>query len=459
MALVPLRLGPLTAKGFHVLRSGVRWLCRDGHGCRPGEIIAFCNIALTPAARDERNSSAAQPFADEIRDLQVAFAATARGRLRKSAASSRGGFLDLQPDHQFWTPDFVIGHLETASNEDAVTDSAESQLQLLMLAGRRTTELAEVRSGLLTGWHDRARAWWGGKDGERGTLLSLGICEQLGIIRGEKNAFLEFFDAAEGPAQVLFVPDDALVPCAQILTQQLHRTRADQLAIASDFVKSFAEGKVAPIGKGWIFAGALLSALQRSPLTERYPILTREGVSETGPANAVLLSLNSEAPVILRHKRLGYCISCHRFRMAETGPAVRSWLQNNFETVRRTIDEIRADYCRLIDAVRAKSDMKFLIMNMMSTSGYEDVYNYAPFDEPMGDSLASVHGKEMNLMLHDLAHERDISIVDVDAIAAELGAAAHLPDGIHASGQLQTELRSEILRILRGLGIPGFGPR
>jgi hypothetical protein len=50
------------------------------------------------------------------------------------------------------------------------------------MAGRRVTELAEGRSGLLTGWHDRSRARSVEDDGPVGTLLSLGICEMLGVI-------------------------------------------------------------------------------------------------------------------------------------------------------------------------------------------------------------------------------------------------------------------------------------
>ncbi len=56
-------------------------------------------------------------------------------------------------------------------------------------------------------------------------------------------------------------------------------------------------------------------------------------------------------------------------------------------------------------------------------------------------------------MLHDLAEKADIEIVDVDAIAAGLGAAAHLPDGVHQSGLMQDEVRWEILHILEQRGL------
>jgi hypothetical protein len=84
----------------------------------------------------------------------------------------------------------------------------------------------------------------------------------------------------------------------------------------------------------------------------------------------------------------------------------------------------------------------------MSRGGREDIFSYAAFDPPMGDTLASVAAKELNLMLEDLAEDLGVGIVDVDAIAAEIGGAAHLPDGIHQSGLMQAMMRAEILGLM-----------
>ncbi|MEO8304050.1 MAG: hypothetical protein ABI724_08015 [Betaproteobacteria bacterium] len=452
MTSIPLRLGTLGAYGFAVQRSGIRWLCDEGHDCRPGEVIAYCNIGLVPSGRSIR---AWDPFVDEQRDFQVAFAPRIAGRLRKAADSSRGGFLDLQQFYQHWSHDYIIGHLE-APTGDRVADDGTDSLRLLFVAGRRTTELAEVRSGLLTGWHDRSRAWWGDGDDAPGTVLSMGICELAGVIRGERSAFLELFAAVPGPAHAIYNADDALVPCARVALEQMHRTTAEFDAIAADFAKTFASGSVIPSPGDWMFGAALLSALRHSPLTATHDTLTRTGLRRNLPVDAVILSLHAEPTVVLRHRRLGYAVNCHGFRIAQAGPGVREWLHTQFEPVSRTPDDIRCDLRELIDTVRARGDMRVLILNSMSTSGFEDVYTYAPFDRPMRDTLSSVRSKEMNLMLHDLARERDVSIVDVDTIAAELGAAAHLPDGVHASGPLQAEVREEILRLLAGHRVPGF---
>jgi hypothetical protein len=87
----------------------------------------------------------------------------------------------------------------------------------------------------------------------------------------------------------------------------------------------------------------------------------------------------------------------------------------------------------------------------MSTSGFEDITSYSSFDAPLGETLENISAKEMNLMLHDLADECDFSIVDVDAIAAYLGGAENLPDGIHHSAEMQAMVRSEIIHILNNV--------
>jgi hypothetical protein len=161
-----------------------------------------------------------------------------------------------------------------------------------------------------------------------------------------------------------------------------------------------------------------------------------------------------------RHRRLGYTFHCHDYRLNDAGPAFRSWMRSSFEPVFRGVDDIRADYRALVDVIRAGSPAtRILICNAMSTSGLEDLQTYVGFDEPMGDALSSVRCRDLNLMLHDLARERDIDIIDVDAIAAELGGAHAIRDGVHQNGEMQSQVRQEILRTLRTRGVPGFAPR
>jgi hypothetical protein len=452
---VALRLPALTVPGHNVERSGVRWLRDDGHACRAGEVVAYCNVGVRsgPGLRQR-----VRPFGEEERDFQAAIATRVPGTLRHAAGSSEGGFHDQYEYQHAWAPEAAIAHVECAAQDlPPGVDADGVTTRLLMLAGRRATEIAEVRTGLLAGWHNRHRAWWGDTEAPMGTLTCLGVCDQVGMIRGASGAYVELFEAVPGPAHVAYFPDDALVHCARVALEQWTRTPEAAQEIAADFAQTFAATRPAPSPRDWITAGAVMASLLRSPLTETFDVLTSAGLRQIAdPPDAVLLSLLAEGVFVLRHRRLGYALHLHLYRILEAGPAFQAWLRANFEQVRRTPEDIRRDYCALIDAVRARRDTQFLVLNVVSMAGGESIHCYAGFERPIGKTLGSVRLRELNLMLHDLARERNVAIVDVDAIAGELGILRHVPDAMHGSGLMQAEVRAELIRLLRERGVPGF---
>ena len=281
------------------------------------------------------------------------------------------------------------------------------------------------------------------------------------MIRGEQWAFLELFEVVSGPAHVAFVPDDVLVPSVAVLAAQLRLTQMERDRIVADAFSWFAPA-VAAAGSGcsrvladWIYAGCLLKAFCGCPLLEQADVLTATGLQRLAPADSVILSLHSEMAVHFRHKRLGYPLSLHQFRLQGVGPLVRQWLHQEFEVVKKPLKVVRREYLELIDLVRARTGACLLVLNVVSNS-MVDCFSYAPFEKPLGTTLSHIRAQEMNLMLYDLARERDISIVDVDALAVELGGAKHIPDRVHASGPLQEKLRTQMVRSLRDRGIFGF---
>ena len=176
VGLIDLPLGPLVTDSFLIQRSGIRWLVPDLHRCRAGEAVAFCNIGLTPRAGHRPTQ---MPFSEEVRDLQVVFAPNVAGILHQQADASLGGDLDQLHFYQQWNAADSVASIKT----DGPTDRAPAW-NLSFAAGRRMTELAEDRSGLLTGWHNRrylqsrlrdiAKPEWGKTS--RWTPYSSGIC-------------------------------------------------------------------------------------------------------------------------------------------------------------------------------------------------------------------------------------------------------------------------------------------
>lgn len=450
MRRLPLLLGRAAPAGSSWQRSGIRWLVADGARCRAGEVVGYCNIGMRGGDPALKGS-----LAGEQRDLQVALALTAPGVLRHAGGASRGGFLDQMQFYDIWRDDESIGTLELDSDIVA----PELPLEHLVFAGRRALDIAEVRSGLFTGWHDRARVWWGAGDGRHGTLACLGICEQRSIVRGEASAFLELFAGARGPAHVVHHPDDALVPVAPVLLQQLSRSPVDNRAIEDDIARSFGSGPVPPAGRDHMMLGAIAGSLVRSPLAEPLTIVSPAGIEEVQHPDALLLSVLSESSLVMRHKRLGYAMQIHGYRLGSTGPAFHAWLRANFEQLRRSLADIAQDLGTLVDAVRARGTKEILVLNAVSTLGTEQVQCYASFERPLGRTLGTVRAREVNAMLHDLARSHGVRIVDCDALAAEYGGRQHIPDRVHSSGVLQQATRDEILRILHACGVPGFAPR
>jgi hypothetical protein len=432
----PLRIGPLCADGYSIFRSGIRWLIQPGQFCRANQIFAYCNISLYLTGVHLK-----VPFAEES-DLQVAFAPRTAGRIF-GAGAELGGYLSIR-DVAAWDADAVVAYVEAETEPELDVE----RLRLLMLAGRRMTGLADVHSGLLPGWHGRTRGWWCDEGAMPVSLLSLGICDVTGVVIGEQCAFAEMFEGATAPAQMIFVPDHPLAPATPILLDQLERKPAQFQAIAADMHRFMSDSTVTPTADDWMFSGAMLSVLQRSPIEDAYSLFTPWGTVQTEPAKAVLLSLSSEPQLLLRHKALGYHVYIMRHHLGAAGPVFRAWLRSAFETLKRSIDDIRSDYERLLDTMHRATGARALVINCMSTSGHEDISNYSSFDAPMSGTLSSIANKELNLMLHDIAEHRDLAIIDVDAIAADLGGAEHLPDGIHQSGPIQAALRLEILDAL-----------
>ena len=420
----------------------MNWLSEDGRPCRPGEIIAYCNLAVQG---DTRGSV----FAKEA-VLQVAFASPAGGRLHRRPGLSGGGFLDVIGAAD-WRDDETIGEIEA----DSDADDAGGDMPLLMLAGQRMGWAVDVDTGLLPGWHLAARAWWEHGDGHRRTLLNLGVCDAAGPIRGDDSGFVELFQGATFPAHVTDLTDHPAAPCAPVLLDGHGRSRTAFEALALDLQRALADFPEPPTAADWMFAGALLAQLAESPLTRTFDILTRNGLARSEPPRAILLSSCAEPRTIRRHRKLGYRLHIMRHDLDAAGPAIRAWLASAFDAVPRTLDDIAADYRRLIDTAPMQTGTRFLILNRMSTSGREDIASYTAFDEPMGAILANIAAKEINLMLHDLAREKKVAVVDVDAMAAEIGGAAHLPDGVHQSGALQDLVRGEILDILASVGPAG----
>jgi hypothetical protein len=449
-----------------LLRSGLRWLCPSGASVAAREAVAVCSIRLAPP----RGSDLPVPFGEEQNDIQVVLAPEIAGRISHRAELSRGGFQDLVGTAD-WIDREAIGSIDGGSGS--------TELYSLGLVGRRGFENGEGRGGLLSGWHERVRAFWEGSAGGRfGTVLSLGTCEQTGLFRGEDMAFLAWFARAPGPAQIVSVPDERTVHSSAVLLQHLRRSPAEAKAITEavyawigeraavadpDGFPAFQPDARAGIARGrWpgsqdlLFALHLLAeAMGASPILERTQVLTRGGIAELAPPDAIALSMGSEFSPHFRHRKTGWMIAIHGFRFGQfVGQGVMDWLRRDFDRVHRTVSDSERDLAALAEEVASRTGAALLVQNLIASCAADRIPNYAW----LGDDFAGsnpVIATEANLMVAGLTRHPGISVVDSDALAAELGVQL-CPDRIHASRQLLDAQRGEIHRILRDREIPGF---
>jgi len=460
-----LRLPALSARPFNLLRSGLQWLRRSGDHVDAREPVAVCHLRLS-GPRD----APTLPMAEEQHDLQLVLAARIAGTVQYRANLSRGGYQDLIGSAE-WDAGTIVGSIDAPDGN--------GELMSLVLAGRRGFENGEGRGGLLAGWHERARAFWEGNGAGRfGTVLSLGTCEQTVVFRGEDMAFLSWFARAPGPAQIVAVADERCVHSSAVLLQHLRRTPAEAQAITAAvhdwlgermrqldlhsfpaFEPDAASGALAgrwPAAQDLLFALHLLGeSVGTCPILEGSEMLTRGGLVQQGPADAITLSLGSELVPHYRHRRTGWLIAIHGFRFGPyIGPGLTEWLRRDFEPVRRTVANMQQDLAALAAEVMARTGAVLLVQNLVASSALNRISNYSWLGEAF-DQCLPVISTEANLMLGDLTRSPNVSMIDSDALAVALGV-NHCPDGAHASGELLEAQRREIHRILRERRIPGF---
>lgn len=437
----PLRLLALNELPYQIRRSAFRWSVSDGHRFRKGDLLGFCNLGFGGEHLGQGDLSG--PL--EGHDLQLALIARTSGALHHVSSIHGGGWSDRQP----WY--LLDPHSEIATVELAPDDAEGAHSELLdyhFVTGRRAASLAEDRSGLATGWHDRQRAWRLARTPHQ-TVLGLGSCELFDTLRGEQGAFIDLLDGASSNIHVVDVPERPIIHSARMIVEQMRRTDEDRAALEDVFRSAIIACPPGDSGLDWSFALFAMKALKNCPVLDRYEILTGQGVESVGPASAVILSIGSEQVTRLRHRRLGFMLDCRTFLYSKLSQAMKEWLQNTFELVRHPVDDVKQDYLRMVRELRRRNPgLGIMVLNAVSTRGSEDILTYAPYDEPMGLQLPTVRAREMNAMLHDIQREADIAIVDSDAIAAHLGCAIAIPDGVHQNGEMQLLLRQEIRSIL-----------
>ncbi len=436
---VPLVCEPLELGEEHLARSGIQWLVPDGSPCSAGEPIAYAHVGFTKGADRARS---------ELRDFQVAFVPTVSGRVSWRRDVGASGW-DSRIFCKRFDPNESIGTILPSS-----PSSDAGRLRLLWLAGRRVVDFGG-KNGFMVEWSDRARGWWGDTRTPPQTVLAAGICSLDRLVAGQRGAFAELFAQCPGPAHVVQATSSLLVPSSVVLQANIDRTSAEAGQIGAEvgqWIQSAAPDGFAVRGRFSIaqdifFVTHLLSELAApSPLLDEYAHVGPRGMFTLGPAPVVLLSLDSEGAYHLRHKALGYPVAIHGFRLAEISPTLKAWFRANFERIDRKPEDVERDLLALVDKVQSLTGARLVFVNSVESNSFR-----FPRSAP-----ASLSARARNVILDEVSRKRPISVIDADAIAVDLGVHAHVPDATHPYGDFERELRTELVRTLRAMGIAGY---
>jgi hypothetical protein len=207
----------------------------------------------------------------------------------------------------------------------------------------------------------------------------------------------------------------------------------------------------------WTRSDAVLEATGAVPLeisSRQLPLGTYPAPSQFSTAlfdadvDAVVLSILGEtATTLVRHKRDGFL-----FYPADTeswSASDRDWLRTDF--TRSDLLDVAtsmANFRRIIDRIRMRSEVPILIYNVSSIIPGETVHCLQGLGE-----IYSTRCRRFNLGLAELSEETGVSIVDVDTIIGRAGADKFKLDAMHLTPEGYRLIAEEVVRVLGDLGV------
>jgi hypothetical protein len=162
---------------------------------------------------------------------------------------------------------------------------------------------------------------------------------------------------------------------------------------------------------------------------------------------AIVLSIHGDVSVrVVRHRTTGALL--HPYGWERWPEADRTWLTDDYEAVPPL--DAQGSMGRLlgiVDRIRGVSDAPILVSNLSSIMPGDTIHAYRGVGETYAQRV-----RRFNLALVDAAVQADFSIVDVERIVAEGGAARLRTDAIHLTAEGCRRVAAEVVRILDDYG-------
>jgi hypothetical protein len=165
-------------------------------------------------------------------------------------------------------------------------------------------------------------------------------------------------------------------------------------------------------------------------------------------ADAFVMSILPEtATRLFRHRRSGYLLYPNDLK--SWSAADRDWFKAEFEDLGLLdVAESIANFERIIDLIRLRSDAPILIYNMSPVVPGEMVHCF----QGLGDTY-STRVRRFNLALAELSERTGVSIIDVDTLLARAGADRLKLDVMHLAPEGYRLIAEEVVRVLEDLAV------
>jgi hypothetical protein len=206
-------------------------------------------------------------------------------------------------------------------------------------------------------------------------------------------------------------------------------TRSDALLAADGTIPAALAGRDLPLGA--------------YPLASQF----RPALFET-EADVYVLSLQPDANTfLLRHRRDGFLF--YPGDWLSWPAADQAWLRDSFEaTELLDLDVAMANYARIIERLRARSDAPILIYNLSTVVPGEQIHDHLGLED-----IISTRIRRFNLGLIELSQQTGVSIIDVDRVIARGGADRLKYDALHLTGEGCRAVAEEVARVMDDLGV------
>jgi hypothetical protein len=271
--------------------------------------------------------------------------------------------------------------------------------------------------------------------------VSLGNCEHLGFFAGAAGDFAYWLGGFEGPLHVVFKPDRILVPSAAALRSALGRDDEARERMLQDFASWFPEfAHGPPTARPWLAIATLAEESLEPPVPVRHhAIVDGSGQRLECQPGLVFLSLANEFAVHLRHRELGYVISIPGFQFAKN-PELKPALLRRFDPIRPTAAETRENLAAAFRRIRQVTGAQVAVLNV--TTDPSRIFDWSQIPNP--EEVAAVRSMDLNLALWEAAEQERCWVVDVEALAIELGIRGAHPDRVHPSAALDELVRGAV---------------